>query len=133
MKFLYQIQQDFKLFLSVNVLIMAYRWAFIWIYSSQLNTAGSADLWGAFWYGLRISLKTSAALTAVTLLFATLPALLSSRWPADRIRRIWGGLCIGGLTFLFVARIPYYKIFNQTYNLMLFNGMKDDKTAILQT
>lgn len=133
MKFLYQIQQDFKLFLSVNVLIMAYRWAFIWIYSSQLNTAGSADLWGAFWYGLRISLKTSAALTAVALLFATLPALLSSRWPADRIRRIWGGLCIGGLTFLFVARIPYYKIFNQTYNLMLFNGMKDDKTAILQT
>ena len=37
------------------------------------------------------------------------------------------------MTFLFMARIPYYEIFHQGFNIMLFNGMKDDKWAIFDT
>ena len=37
------------------------------------------------------------------------------------------------MTLLFVIRIPYYEIFHQGFNIMLFNGMKDDKAAIWDT
>lgn len=62
MQFLRNIQQDFKLFCYLNLIIMIFRWIFIGIFASQLNTAGGSDLAAAFWYGLRITLKTAGAL-----------------------------------------------------------------------
>ena len=44
-----------------------------------------------------------------------------------------GSVEISLMTFLFMARIPYYEIFHQGFNIMLFNGMKDDKWAIFDT
>lgn len=133
MKFLHHIQQDAKLFLYLNILIMIFRWAFIAVYSGQLNTVAGGELWTTFWLGLRISLKTSAALTGVALVASTIPGSFLKRWPAERIRLIWGSLATALLTFLFIVRIPYYQVFHQTYNIMLFNGMKDDKGAIWET
>jgi len=133
LRFLHHIQQDLKLFIYLHVIIMIFRWSFIAIYSGQLNDANMHDLWLTFWFGLRISLKTAAAFTAVSLVFATIPASFLKKWPGDRIRLIWGSISTVVLSFLFMARIPYYRVFHQSYNIMLFNGMKDDKTAIWQT
>jgi phosphoglycerol transferase MdoB-like AlkP superfamily enzyme len=133
LQFLRNIQRDFKLFLFLNIIIMIFRWVFIGVYASQLNTATNADLLATFWYGLRITLKTAGALTLPAFVFATLPQIITLKWPADGIRKFWGALTTFFLTFLFVARIPYYKIFNQSFNIMLYNGLKDDQHAILET
>lgn len=132
-QFLHNIQQDFKLFLYLNVIIMIFRWVFIGIFMSQLNTAAGSDFMATFWYGLRISLKTTGALVLPCFVVATLPQILYKFWPAAMIRKIWGALTVVVLTFLFMARIPFYKIFNQSFNIMLINGMKDDQQAILST
>ena len=131
--FLKNVQQDLKLYLFLNVLIMVFRWAFVAVFASQLNTASGADFGAAFWYGMRISLKTTGALVLVPFLFGTLPQLLKSKWPAASLRLLWGSLVTCILTFGFMARIPYYKIYNQSFNLMLLNGLKDDQKAILDT
>ena len=133
MRFIEHIQQDLKLFLYLNILVMIFRWIFVAIFSSQLNEAAGADFLATFWYGLRISLKTCGAFTAITLLLATIPGSFVVRWPSVRIRQIWGCIATLFLTFLFIARIPYYSVFNQSYNIMLFNGLRDDKTAIWET
>jgi phosphoglycerol transferase MdoB-like AlkP superfamily enzyme len=132
-QFLRNIQQDLKLFCYLNVIIMIFRWVFIGIFASQLNTAGGSDLALTFWYGLRITLKTAGALALPAFVFATLPQIVVKKWPAARLRKIWGALTVTLMTFLFMARIPFYKIFNQSFNVMLINGMKDDQQAIVST
>ena len=37
------------------------------------------------------------------------------------------------MTLLFMIRIPYYEVFHQGFNIMLFNGWKDDRSAIWDT
>ena len=133
MQFLRNIQQDFKLFCYLNLIIMIFRWIFIGIFASQLNTAGGSDLAAAFWYGLRITLKTAGALALPAFVFCTLPQLVLKKWPANRLRKIWGAITVICMTFLFMARIPFYKIFNESFNVMLINGMKDDQQAIVST
>lgn len=62
-----------------------------------------------------------------------MPNAFFSRWPAERIRLILGSVATGILTFLFMARIPYYEIFGESFNIMIFNGMEDDLHAIWDT
>lgn len=78
-------------------------------------------------------LKTTAFLVAFPFLFATIPYAFYSKWPVAGIRKVLGSVEISLMTFLFMARIPYYEIFHQGFNIMLFNGMKDDKWAIFDT
>jgi hypothetical protein len=92
LQFLRNIQRDFKLFLFLNIIIMVFRWVFIGVYASQLNTATNADLLATFWYGMRITLKTAGALTLPAFVFATLPQIITLKWPADGIRKFWGAL-----------------------------------------
>lgn len=131
--FLEYIQQDIKLFVYLNCLIMAYRLAFIAIYASQLSDVSMGDVIGCLWLGLRISLKTTAFWTAFSFLFATIVGTFWHRWPSDRIRCIVGSIAITAMTLLFMIRIPYYQVFHNTFDIMIFNGMKDDHQAIWQT
>ncbi len=126
-------QQDAKLFLYIYILLMVFRIAFLLIYSGQLSEARAEDVAAALWLGARISLKTTAFLVAFPFVFGTIPYAIWGRWPAGRIRAILGSVAVGLMTLLFVIRIPYYEIFHQGYNIMLFNGMKDDKWAIWDT
>lgn len=71
-RFLQYIQQDIKLFLYLECVIMVFRLAFIAVYAGQLNTAGWSEIGYALWVGVRISLKTTAFLTAFSLIFATI-------------------------------------------------------------
>lgn len=126
-------QQDAKLFLYIYILLMVFRIAFLLIYSGQLSEARAEDVAAALWLGARISLKTTAFLVAFPFVFGTIPYAIWGRWPAGRIRAILGSVAVGLMTLLFVIRIPYYEIFHQGFNIMLFNGMKDDKWAIWDT
>lgn len=133
MRFLVSLQQDIKLFLYIYVLLMVFRVAFLVIYAGQLGSAGLADILGALWLGARISLKTTAFLCAFPFVFGTLPYSFWDKWPVMRIRKVLGSIAVGLMTFLFMVRIPYYEIFHQGFNIMLFNGMRDDKSAIWTT
>ena len=133
MRFLKSIQQDAKLFLYIYLLLMLFRIVFLAIYAGQMGSAGVGDILTALWLGARISLKTTAFLVAFPFLFATIPYAFYSKWPVAGIRKVLGSVAISLMTFLFMARIPYYEIFHQGFNIMLFNGMKDDKWAIFDT
>lgn len=133
MRFLKSLQQDAKLFLYIYLLLMLFRIAFLAIYAGQMGSAGVGDILTALWLGARISLKTTAFLVAFPFLFATIPYAFYSKWPVAGIRKVLGSVEISLMTFLFMARIPYYEIFHQGFNIMLFNGMKDDKWAIFDT
>ena len=56
-----------------------------------------------------------------------------ANYPANAVRKIWHGAAAVFFSICFFARIPYYKIFNSAFNMMLVNGMYDDKAAILDT
>lgn len=133
MRFLKSLQQDAKLFLYIYLLLMLFCIAFLMIYAGQLGSAGVGDILTALWLGARISLKTTAFLVAFPFLFATIPYAFYSKWPVAGIRKALGSVEISLMTFLFMVRIPYYEIFHQGFNIMLFNGMKDDKWAIFDT
>ena len=133
MKFLQDIQKDIKLFIYLNILIMLFRMIFVWLYKAQLNTVATSDIMTAFLLGARISLKTTALLTGIGFFFITVPHVFINRWPNGTLRLLWGTACTAVLTLLFMIRIPYYRIFNTTFDIMIFNGMQDDTFAIFDT
>ena len=55
------------------------------------------------------------------------------KWPSLRIKQVFYSIATVLLTFLFLGRIPFYKIFNSSYNAMLINGKNDDIGAIINT
>lgn len=123
--------KEFKLFFSWCLILSIYRLVFILIFRD--NNIGIWDMFLSMFYGLRISLKTVGIICLVSGVFATIPQIFFSKWPADKIRKLWHGLCLCHSLFFFMVRIPYYKIFNATYDMMIINGLYDDKTAIWQT
>ena len=69
----------------------------------------------------------------ISAVFATLPQLFFTKWPSDLLRKVISSLSVVLFTVLFFARVPYYKIFNSGFNIMLINGMYDDISAIIDT
>ena len=132
--FLRQLQSDCKGFVWFCVLFTIFRLAFIALFSSQLAQGFfSADTAKALWFGLRLSLKTAGYVMLIGAVLTTIPRLFVKKWKADSIRYYWYAAATLFFTILFFARIPYYKIFNSGYNLMLINGKNDDIKAILVT
>ena len=62
-----------------------------------------------------------------------LPQLIFLRWPANKIRIRWHYLVIIFFTICFATRLTYYTIFNNGFDMMIINGLYDDKWAILIT
>lgn len=132
-KFFCNLQQDLKVFAFYIILFSVFRAVFITIYSYQLDASGIDEILAAMWYGGRLSLKTSGMLVLVGAIFSTLPQIFYLGWKADKIRIVFHGISVVFFTICFFARIPYYKIFNSGFDLMLINGIHDDKVAILMT
>ncbi|MEG2069511.1 MAG: sulfatase-like hydrolase/transferase [Acidaminococcaceae bacterium] len=132
-QFLHNLQQDFKVFIYLNALLMVLRIAFLYLFASQLAQVSAQEIGMSLWYGLRISMKTAGLLTLIGAVLSTLPQLVLRRWPAACLRQSWHSLGLVLLTLAFFTRIPYYKIFNSGFNLMLINGAKDDWHAIYIT
>ena len=126
-------QQDLKAYVYWCVVFAVFRFAFIVIYSSQIEGLFTADVLQSMWLGLRLSLKTAGILVLFGGVLATLPSVVSKNWQAEKIRYGWHSLVAVVFAVLFFARIPYYQIFNAGFNMMIINGMHDDKYAILMT
>ncbi len=131
-RFFENLQQDLKAFVYWCLVFTFFRIAFIWIYSSQLN-GNYADVPMALFLGLRLSLKTAGILCLIGFVLASLPKIVFKSWPAQQIRSIWHGIALVFFSVCFMARIPYYKIFNAAFNMMLINGVHDDVKAIIVT
>ena len=131
-RFFENLQQDLKAFVYWCLVFTVFRIAFIWIYSSQLN-GNYADVPMALFLGFRLSLKTAGILCLVGFVLASLPKIVFKSWPAQQIRSIWHGIALVFFSICFMARIPYYKIFNAAFNMMLINGVHDDVKAIIVT
>ncbi|MGN1398513.1 MAG: LTA synthase family protein [Erysipelotrichaceae bacterium] len=131
-RFFENLQQDLKAFLYWCLVFTVFRIAFIWIYSGQLN-GNYADVPMALFLGFRLSLKTAGIVCLIGFVLASLPNIIFSKWPAICIRNIWHGMALVFFSICFMARIPYYKIFNAAFNMMLINGVHDDVKAILVT
>ena len=131
---LQQLQTDLKGFIWFNVLFFLFRAAFILLFGSQLARGlFTSDTATALWLGLRMSLKTAGCIMLIGAVLGTVPKLFLTGWKADRVRYYWYAVCNFLFTLLFFARIPYYRIFNSGYNLMLINGKHDDIRAIILT
>ena len=131
-RFFENLQQDLKAFIYWCFVFTIFRIAFIWIYSSQLN-GNYAEVPMALFLGARLSLKTAGIMALVGFILASLPNIITKNWPAAKVRNIWHGIALVFFSVCFMARIPYYKIFNAAFNMMLINGAHDDIKAIFVT
>ena len=132
--FLQQLQNDFKGFIWCCALFMLFRILFIGVFSSHLvQGLFTGDTAEALWLGLRLSLKTAGFAMLFSTAICTIPRLFFRTWKSDILRYYWFAFLTFSFSILFFARIPYYKIFNSGYNLMLINGKHDDIRAILVT
>ena len=127
------IQQELKAFLFFSILFTLFRIVFLIIFQSQLDTTTMDSILMSLWLGFRLSLKTVGSIVLVSLLFATLPSIVWPKWKAQGVRKVWYGLVTIFFTLLFMGRIPFYTIFNSSYNAMLINGKHDDIYAIINT
>lgn len=131
-RFFENLQQDLKAFVYWCLVFTVFRIAFIWIYSGQLN-CNYADVPMALFLGARLSLKTAGMICLVGFVLASLPNIILKKWPEATVRNIWHGLALVFFSVCFMARIPYYKIFNAAFNMMIINGAHDDIKAIIVT
>lgn len=131
-RFFENLQQDLKAFVYWCLVFTVFRIAFIWVYSGQLN-GNYADVPMALFLGARLSLKTAGMICLIGFVLASLPNIITKNWPAAKVRNIWHGLALVFFSICFMARIPYYKIFNAAFNMMLINGVHDDIKAIVVT
>lgn len=131
-RFFENLQQDLKAFVYWCLVFTIFRIAFIWVYSGQLN-GNYADVPMALFLGARLSLKTAGMICLIGFVLASLPNIILKKWPAAKVRNIWHGLSLVFFSICFMARIPYYKIFNAAFNMMLINGAHDDIKAIFVT
>lgn len=131
-RFFENLQQDLKAFFYWCLVFTVFRIAFIAIYSGQLN-GDYSDIPMALLLGLRLSLKTAGMIVLIGFVFATLPKLILKNWPSDKLRFIWHTAALIFFAICFMTRIPYYKIFNAAFNMMLINGAHDDIYAIFVT
>jgi len=106
---------------------------FLWIFQLQLATVPIEEILKSLWFGFRLSLKTVGTICLFGFILGTLVQTFVPKWPSLRLKQIIYSIATILLTFLFLGRIPFYKIFNSSYNMMLINGKHDDIGAIVNT
>lgn len=127
-RFFAGIQRDFRLFLFVLILLEIYRGLFIFFMSSYMSDeSGSAQIAGAMFAGLRLSLKTAGAVTLIPFVFVSIGGLTS------RIRLAAGVISSLIFSLLFMLRFPYYRAFQSTFGLEVVQGFHDDLWSIIVT
>lgn len=127
------IKTEIVAFLFFSVLLTIFRVVFLWIFQSQLATVPIEEILKSLWFGFRLSLKTVGIICLFGFILGTLVQIFVPKWPSLRLKQIIYSIATILLTFLFLGRIPFYKIFNSSYNMMLINGKHDDIGAIVNT
>ncbi|MDU3191578.1 LTA synthase family protein [Veillonella parvula] len=127
------IKTEIKVFIFFSALLTAFRIVFLAVFQSQLASVTMENILTSLWLGFRLSLKTVGSLCLLGFLGGTLVHTFVPKWPSLRIKQVIYSIATVLLTFLFLGRIPFYKIFNSSYNAMLINGKNDDIGAIVNT
>lgn len=132
------LQQDLKLLLYMLGVLCLFRIGFIVLMKSYISAAATFNDYSmAFYYGMRISLKSAGFLVLITFVLCTLGSSFLYRGVKSellkKLRLILGTIGIFILSVLFYARIPYYEQFHMAFNQLLFNTFKDDTTALFYT
>ena len=127
------IKTEIMAFLFFSVLLTIFRVVFLWIFQLQLATVPIEEILKSLWFGFRLSLKTVGTICLFGFILGTLVQTFVPKWPSLRLKQIIYSIATILLTFLFLGRIPFYKIFNSSYNMMLINGKHDDIGAIVNT
>ncbi|MDU2117404.1 MAG: LTA synthase family protein, partial [Veillonella sp.] len=127
------IRTEIKVFIFFSALLTAFRIVFLAVFQSQLASVTMENILTSLWLGFRLSLKTVGSLCLLGFLGGTLVYTFVPKWPSLRIKQVLYSIATVLLTFLFLGRIPFYKIFNSSYNAMLINGKNDDIGAIVNT
>ena len=127
------IRTEIKVFIFFSALLTAFRIVFLAVFQSQLASVTMDNILTSLWLGFRLSLKTVGSLCLLGFLGGTLVHTFVPKWPSLRIKQVLYSIATVLLTFLFLGRIPFYKIFNSSYNAMLINGKNDDIAAIVNT
>lgn len=122
--FIKTVKREIKIFIFWCIIFTVFRFAFIFLFIDN-NIVDMASVLQALYLGVRLSLKTVGILCLVGGLLSFIPKLKLELW--------WHSLCIAFFTLCFSIRIPYYKQFHNAFDIMLINGMHDDKKAIWQT
>ncbi|GMB01275.1 alkaline phosphatase family protein [Pelosinus sp. IPA-1] len=132
--FFENIQKDLKTYLFLIVLLCVYRGAFIFIMQEYIgpNTAMN-QIALAMWAGLRLTLKSAGIMAMLSFLACTLTTVMLPRFNTNRLRVVLGYVYIVVLSILFQARIPYYRVFNVTFNQNIYNTFNDDVYALFIT
>ena len=122
------VQRDLRIFFFVLILLEIYRAAFIWLMADYMAAGTTSEqIETALWAGLRLSLKTAGAVTAVTIVFVTIFGL------SPRFRLATGILATLIFSILFMLRFPYFRAFHSTFGMEVLNGLNDDWWAIIVT
>ena len=127
------IKTEIKVFIFFSALLTVFRIVFLAVFQSQLASVTMENILTSLWLGFRLSLKTVGSLCLLGFLGGTLVHTFVPKWPSLRIKQVLYSIATILLTFLFLGRIPFYKIFNSSYNAMLINGKNDDIGAIVNT
>ena len=127
------IRTEIKVFIFFSALLTAFRIVFLAVFQSQLASVTMENILTSLWLGFRLSLKTVGSLCLLGFLGGTLVHTFVPKWPSLRIKQVLYSIATVLLTFLFLGRIPFFKIFNSSYNAMLINGKNDDMSAIVNT
>ena len=127
------IADEIKIFIFFSLLLTVFRIVFLIKFQSQLATVSMHDVLMSLWLGFRLSLKTVGALCLLSFVGGTLVHTFVPKWPSLKIKKIISSIAVVLLTLIFFGRIPFYTIFNSSYNAMLINGKNDDAYAIVNT
>lgn len=132
--FFKNLQQDFKLFFSVLILLTIFRIAFIAVLHQYMSPeATMSDFWIALYYGTRISLKTAGVVMLISFFFCTLPSTMGRTEKFTHIRLIIGTVYMIFLSILYQASFPFYEEFHVGFNQFIFNTFNDDVGALWST
>ncbi len=133
-QFVQNLSQDVLLFVFWLAVLSVFRAAFVWLFADTLlPDTTSKEIALTFWYGLRISLKTAGGIVLPAFVLGTLLQAAWPNWNGAKFRFYWA--CFAGvvLSFLFIARIPYYQEFHTAFSPFMFNTFHDDVGAIVST
>lgn len=132
-RFYENIQQDLKLLLFLLGGICLFRVGFVVFMHGYISEATVfSDILTAFYYGLRISLKSAGLLALLSFLLCTLWQFFTKR-RSGRLRLLLGTVYLSVLSLLFYARIPYYEQFHMGFNQLVFNTFQEDAYALFYT
>ena len=131
LSFNYQLMKVLFFFLALLTLL---RLIFLFFYFSQWSEAPAKEIINTLWYGVRINLKSAGIGGALWGILIGLPALLLG--PIKLWERLSRGiiyLWIGMILFLGFAGIPYFYYFNTGFNYLLFQGLDEKWTDLINT